>query len=202
MSRNLIAILRGIQPHEVEAVAEILIDAGITKIEVPLNSPEPFDSIERIIKRFGDVAEIGAGTVVKVADVQRLSGIGARMVVSPNCNVKIIEATKAAGMSSYPGVMTPTECYAALDAGADGLKFFPSFLVGTKGLEAIATILPEETELFAVGGVGPDNFAEWVESGATGFGIGSALYKPGKSLESIEAVAKQMVVAFDVCMAK
>lgn len=202
MSRNLIAILRGIQTHEVEAVTEILINAGITKIEVPLNSPNPFDSIEAIIKRFGDVAEIGAGTVVKVADVERLAGIGACMVVSPNCNIKVIEATKAAGMSSYPGVMTPTESYAALDAGADGLKFFPSFLVGTKGLEAIATILPEGTELFAVGGVGPDNFAEWAEAGATGFGIGSALYKPGKSLESIEAVAKQMVAAFDVCMAE
>ena len=197
MNRNLIAILRDITPDEVLDVSAVLIEAGITKIEVPLNSPQPFDSIAMIVKRYGEDAEIGAGTVLTVDDVKRLSGIGGRMVVSPNCNTKVIETTKALDMSSYPGVLTPTECFTALDAGADGLKFFPSFLVGTAGLAAINTVLPINTDLFAVGGVGPDNFEAWFEAGATGFGIGSALYKPGKSLAEIESVAKKMVAAYD-----
>lgn len=199
MSRPLIAILRGIRPEESISISRVLIEAGITRIEVPLNSPDPFSSIENIIQSFGDQAEIGAGTVLSVTEVERLAEIGGKMVVSPNCNTDVIRATKKAGLKSYPGVLTPTECFTALDSKADGLKFFPSFLLGPTGLAAIKSVLPIGSELFAVGGVGPDNFETWLQAGATGFGIGSSLYRPGYSESKVAEIAKSIVEAFDSC---
>jgi len=167
MSRNLIAILRGIKPDEAVGVTQVLIDAGIDRIEVPLNSPEPLKSIRAMADAFGEKALIGAGTVLSVDDVKGVADAGGKLVVSPNANTDVIKATKAANMASFPGVMTPTECFAALDAGADGLKFFPSFLVGTAGLKAMRDVLPKSTQVYMVGGVGPANFAELIEAGAS-----------------------------------
>lgn len=197
MSREIIAILRGIRPDEAEAVTEALIAAGISRVEVPLNSPEPYDSIARMIGRAGARALIGAGTVLDVAEVARLAAIGAAMVVSPDCNGAVIAATKRAGMLSYPGVMTPTECFAALGAGADGIKLFPASLVGPAGLAAIRAVLPAGTRTYAVGGVGPGNFADWQRAGVTGFGIGSGIYAPGASAAEVGAKARTIVAAYD-----
>ena len=197
MSREIIAILRGITPDEAVPVADVLMDAGITRIEVPLNSPQPFDSIGKMLEAHGQNAMIGAGTVLDVRDVERLHKMGAHMVVSPDANASVIVATKQAGMMSFPGVMTPTECFAALQAGADGLKLFPASLLGVDGLKAIGAVLPEGTKTYAVGGVGPANFAEWFAAGVTGFGIGSALYKPGMSVADVASRAADMVAAYD-----
>lgn len=199
MSRALIAILRGVKPDEVVAIADALIASGITRIEVPLNSPDPFTSIELLVSHFASTADIGAGTVLDVIAVERLAAIGAGMVVSPNCNTDVIRATKSAGMASYPGVFTPTECFTALEAGADGLKFFPSSVLGPSGISAIKSVLPENTNIFAVGGVGPDNFASWIDAGATGFGVGSSLYKPGWTANQVKAIALLMTAAYDAC---
>ena len=197
MQREIIAILRGITAKEAPAIAEVLIEAGIDKIEIPLNSPSPFESIESLINTFGNVAVIGAGTVLQVEQVEHLAAINASMVVSPDCNSDIIMATKRAKMLSYPGCFTATECFTALRHGADGLKLFPSFLVGPKGIEALRAVLPKTAPIYAVGGVGPDNFADWVGAGATGFGIGSSLYKPGMSLADIRAKVQDITAAYD-----
>jgi 2-dehydro-3-deoxyphosphogalactonate aldolase len=199
-SRALIAILRGVRPDEVETIADALLEAGIDRIEVPLNSPDPLDSIARLARRHGDTALIGAGTVLTVQDVRGVREAGGRLVVSPDCNPEVIAATKAAGMQSWPGVMTPTECFAALRAGADGLKLFPASLVGPDGVKAIRAVLPETTELYAVGGAGPGNMAAWRRAGITGFGIGSALYRPGDSAAEVAAKAKAVVGAYDAEM--
>ncbi|MBY5931915.1 2-dehydro-3-deoxy-6-phosphogalactonate aldolase [Tateyamaria omphalii] len=197
MSREIIAILRGITPDEAVPVTDALVDAGITRIEVPLNSPQPFDSIGKMLEAHGDHAMIGAGTVLDVRDVEKLHKMGAHMVVSPDANASVIVATKQAGMMSFPGVMTPTECFAALHAGADGLKLFPASLLGVDGLKAIGAVLPTGTKTYAVGGVGPANFAEWFAAGITGFGIGSALYKPSMSVADVASRAADMVAAYD-----
>jgi len=200
MERNLIAILRGVTPDEVIKIGTALIDAGITKIEVPLNSPDPLDSIKRMVKTFGDIALIGAGTVLSARQVAEVAATGAKLVVSPNCDVEVIEATKAHGMTSFPGVLTPTECFAALKHGADGLKIFPASKMGFDGLTAIRAVLPSDTQIVVVGGANADNFTEWGRAGAQGFGIGSALYRPARSVDEVSEIARELVRSYDLAM--
>lgn len=197
MTRNLIAILRGITPAEAVAAAGALIYAGITSIEVPLNSPDPFDSIRMMVESHGNDALIGAGTVLTPDDVGRVAMVGGKLIVSPNTDARVIVATKSEGLQSWPGAMTPTECFTALKNGADGLKIFPGSLIGPEGLKAIRAVLPPGTQVYAVGGAGPDNFREWFKASADGFGIGSALYKPGMSTADIAARARDIVAAYD-----
>lgn len=201
MSRNIIAILRGVLPGEAVAIGRELVAAGIDTIEVPLNSPDPFDSIAALAGAIGAQARIGAGTVLTPGDVARVRAAGGVLVVSPDMNPEVIAATKAAGMASYPGVMTPSECFAALRAGADGLKLFPASLIGPDGLKAIRAVLPPGTETYAVGGAGPANFAAWIAAGATGFGIGTALYTPGLTPAEVRARAEAIVAAYDGAVA-
>ena len=195
--RNLIAILRGVTPKSVLSVTEALIRAGITKIEVPLNSPEAIKSIQLMVDAFGTDSVLGAGTVLAVADVDAVAATGAHMIVSPNCNADVIGQTRKCGLLSYPGVMTPTECFKAIDAGATGLKLFPASLVGPAGLSAFRAVLPKDVDFFAVGGVDATNFALWAKVGVQGFGIGSALYHPEKALADIVLSAQEMVKAYD-----
>lgn len=201
MSRPLIAILRGVTPNEVAALGDAIVAAGITTIEVPLNSPDPYTSIARLVEAVGGDAMIGAGTVLETSQVADVAQAGGQIIVSPDCNPAVIEATKAAGMQSFPGVMTPTESFTALRHGADGLKFFPGNLIGPSGLKALRAVLPKDVACFAVGGAAPDNFGVWLEAGATGFGIGSGLYKPGFDVEQVARRAQTIVSAYDALVA-
>ncbi|MEQ5870958.1 2-dehydro-3-deoxy-6-phosphogalactonate aldolase [Sagittula sp. NFXS13] len=197
MSRPIIAILRGLRPSEALDITAALIDSGIDRIEVPLNSPEPLKSISLMVEKFGDQAQIGAGTVLSVDQVNDVAAAGGRLIVSPDANTDVIARSKALGLASYPGVMTPTEAFSALRAGADGLKIFPASLIGPAGLKAMRAVLPKEVPVFAVGGAGTDNFGEWIKAGADGFGIGTALYTPGLSAGEVEDRAKTIVAAYD-----
>ncbi|MGN6270288.1 MAG: 2-dehydro-3-deoxy-6-phosphogalactonate aldolase [Sphingomonas sp.] len=191
----LVAILRGVQPDEVEAIAAALIDAGFAMIEVPLNSPDPLTSIERLAHRFGDDALIGAGTVIETGQVRAVREAGGQLVVSPNSDAQVIAASAEAGMVSLPGYFTPSEGFAALKAGATGLKLFPAEAASPAVLKAQRAVLPRETPVLVVGGITPDNMAPWREAGADGFGLGSALYKPGRSAAEVGAQAAKFVAA-------
>jgi 2-dehydro-3-deoxyphosphogalactonate aldolase len=195
--RPLIAILRGLEPERAADVGRALVDAGISLIEVPLNSPDPLASIAAIIAAVGDRALVGAGTVLEVGQVRALAGIGARLVVAPNCNAAVIEAAVASGMIALPGVLTPTEMFAALAAGAHGLKIFPAELVPPVGVKAVRAVLPPGLPLFMVGGINAGNMAAYRMAGATGFGLGGSLFAPGKPIDAIAADARATVAAWD-----
>ncbi len=197
MSRKLIAILRGVDPADAVEIGTVLVEAGITWIEVPLNSPRPLDSIAAMQAALGERARIGAGTVVAPEEVRAVAATGASFIVSPNCDPVVIARTKALGMGSYPGVFTASECFAALAAGADALKIFPASVMGRGGVAAIRAVLPVGTELYAVGGVGPADFAEWRAAGIDGFGLGSSLFKPGWSAARVAEAARASVAAWD-----
>jgi len=197
MNRNIIAILRGVKPKEVLDVVNVIVRAGISQVEVPLNSPNAFESIELIRDEFDGLIQFGAGTVTDIKQVEVLAKIGVNFIVSPNFDPGVVKATKEANILSYPGVITPTECFSALNSGADGLKFFPASLIGEENLIALKAVLPEDIPLFMVGGVGPKNFLSWIKAGATGFGIGSGLYKAGESSEVVSKKAELIVLAYD-----
>lgn len=191
----LVAILRGVQPHEAEAIGGALIDAGIRIIEVPLNSPSPFDSIEKLARRFSNDALIGAGTVLNVSQVRQVADAGGRIIVSPGADVGVIAATVAAGLVSAPGFFTPSEAFAAIDAGAHALKLFPAEAASPIVLKALRAVLPRDVPVLVVGGIKADGLAPWREAGADGFGLGSALYRPGQSAKEVGEQARVFVAA-------
>jgi 2-dehydro-3-deoxyphosphogalactonate aldolase len=197
MSRNIIAILRGISPEEAEPVCEALLEAGLTTIEIPLNSPQPLLSIGLLARKFGSVATIGAGTVLRVQEVRDVAEAGGKIIVSPSFDADVVGETKARKLASWPGVLTPSECFAALKAGADGLKIFPCSVIGPAGIKAMRAVLPKDTLVYAVGGAGPANFATWLAAGVDGFGIGTALYEPGRSVAQLRQAARDIVQAYD-----
>jgi 2-dehydro-3-deoxyphosphogalactonate aldolase len=192
----LIAILRGVTPGEVVAVGEALFHAGFRLIEVPLNSPAPLESIARLATAFANRAVIGAGTVLRAAEVEAVRKTGGTLIVSPNTNVEVIAATAKAGLVSLPGCATASEAFAALDAGATALKLFPAEGASPAVLKAMRAVLPRGVRLLPVGGITPGNMAPWREAGAAGFGIGSALYSPGVGLDEIARRARTFVDAF------
>ncbi|VVT15070.1 2-oxo-3-deoxygalactonate 6-phosphate aldolase [Sphingomonas sp. EC-HK361] len=192
----LIAILRGIRPDEIEPVGAALASAGFTLIEVPLNSPDPFESIARLAKACGDAAMVGAGTVLATADVARVRDAGGRMIISPNTDTAVIEATVAAGMASLPGYFTPSEAFAAIHAGASALKLFPAEAASPAVLKAQRAVLPKAIPVLAVGGITPEGMAPWRAAGADGFGLGSAIYKPGMTAKDVGDAACRFVAAW------
>ena len=189
----LVAILRGVRPDEVEAIGEALVDAGFTLIEVPLNSPEPFDSIGRLARRLGDRALVGAGTVLSPEAVDAVLAAGGAMVIAPNMNPAVIAGAAAHGLPALPGIFTPTEAFAALAAGAAALQLFPAEGSSPAALKAMRAVLPRETRMLPVGGVAPETMRPWVEAGANGFGLGSALYKPGRTAAGVHEAALTFV---------
>jgi len=191
----LIAILRGVRPDEVVAIGEELVAAGFTLIEVPMNSPDPLDSVARLAATFGDRAMIGAGTVLTVDQVAAMRDAGGRMVISPNTNIDVIRASAAAGLVSLPGIATPSEAFAALGAGATALKLFPAEAASPVVLKAMRAILPKDVRVLPVGGIVPEGMAPWREAGAAGFGLGSALYKPGMTAAEVGIRARAFVTA-------
>ena len=195
--RHLIAILRGITPGETIAVCEALIAAGITMIEVPLNSPDALTSIAMASNALGDKAAIGAGTVLTKKNVWAVSDAGGTFIVSPDTNKQVIEETVRLQMLSYPGVFTPTDAFRAIKAGATGLKFFPAEVLGPKGIKAIKAVLPPDIPLYAVGGANPDNFSEYFAAGCVGFGLGTYIYKPGMDAGQVAERATTAVAAYD-----
>lgn len=195
-SCGIIAILRGVTPAEVIAVSQALYDAGVRIVEVPLNSPEPFKSIEMLSKVFKDKMVVGAGTVLSEQDVNLLKEHGGQISVSPDCNPVTIARAVALGLDPLPGVFTPTEAFAAIRAGAVHLKLFPAEAASPLTIKAWKAVLPKHVQVHAVGGVTPDNMKEWLAAGASGFGIGSALYKQGMSLSKISESAHTLVSAW------
>ncbi|WP_439533184.1 2-dehydro-3-deoxy-6-phosphogalactonate aldolase [Polymorphobacter sp.] len=191
----LVAVLRGIRPDEVEAVGAALIDAGFTILEVPLNSPDPYESITRLSAMAGDNVLVGAGTVLHVDEVERVQAAGGTLIVSPSTDIEVIAATRAAGMISLPGVFTPSEAFAAIKAGAHGLKFFPAEAASPAVVKAMKAVLPRAIPFLVVGGITPDSIAAWKAVGADGFGLGSNLFKPGTTAAEAGASAMKYVAA-------
>jgi len=197
MKRSLVAILRGIKPDETADIVDALIAAGFTAIEIPLNSPDPFRSIEIAVKRAPKDVLIGAGTVLTVEDVDRLNSVGGRLMVSPNVDREVIAQAASHGMVTMPGVFTPTEALAACAAGASALKFFPASVLGPSGINSIRAILPKDVPVGAVGGVSNDDFAAYAKVGVRTFGLGSSLYKEGMQADEVVRRGAAAITAFD-----
>jgi len=198
MKRPLIAILRGLKPEEAEGVVSVLIEHGITAIEIPLNSPDPFRSIEIAVKKAPAAVLVGAGTVLTSQAVERLHDVGGRLMVSPNVDPEVIARAGERGMVTLPGVFTATEALLAAKARASGLKFFPASVLGASGISAIRAVLPPELMIAAVGGISDANFAEYTRAGIHAFGLGTSLYKPGMTVADVAARAKATIQAYDL----
>ena len=201
-NRELIAILRGLTLERCAIVSEILIAEGFTKLEVPLNSPNPMKTISEMQNSFGNSVTIGAGTVTNVSEVNELSDLGCQMIVSPNTDTEVIKATKNNGMLSFPGAFTPSECFSAINAAADGVKIFPAFKLGIEGFKALKAVLPSDLKTYAVGGINETHFSDWLDAGVTGFGIGSNLFHPSMSEDDIQLAARKIILAYDNWHAK
>lgn len=195
--RHIIAILRGITNEEAVPVCTALVDAGITLIEVPLNSPNAIESISLAAKALSSRAEIGAGTVLTEENVRAVAAAGGTFIVSPDTNEAVIAETVKLGLKSYPGVFSPSDAFKAIRTGATGLKFFPAEVLGSKGIKAMKAVLPPDVPLYAVGGANPDNFDEYFAAGCAGFGLGTYIYKPGMSVSDVADRAKSAVAAYD-----
>lgn len=189
----MIAILRGVKPDEVEAIGEALVEAGFTILEVPMNSPDPLDSIARLARRFEGRAVVGAGTVLRVEDVEAVGAAGGTLIIAPNANVRVIAAAAEKGYVALPGIATPTEAFAALDAGAAALKLFPAEAASPTVLKAMRAILPKDARVLPVGGIVPELMADWRKAGAAGFGLGSALFAPGMTAADMGARATKFI---------
>lgn len=189
----LVAIIRGVMPDEAESIGAAIFEAGIRMIEVPLNSPEPFRSIRRLVQRFGDKALVGAGTVLDPVDVARVADEGGRLVVSPNTDHAVIHAAASANLVSLPGYFTPSEAFEALRSGAHGLKLFPAEAASPAVVKAQRAVIPKDVPLLVVGGVKPDNMQQYLDAGANGFGLGGGLYTPGLSPQEVGERARAYV---------
>jgi 2-dehydro-3-deoxyphosphogalactonate aldolase len=192
----IVAILRGLTPEEAPSIGAALVEAGIRLIEVPLNSPRPFESIAQLQKAFGDVAAIGAGTVLDLASVDALAATGATLMVTPNTDAAVIAHGVARGLDVMPGFLTPSEAFVAIGAGATRLKLFPSVAFGPAYLKAIRDVIPGNVAIWAVGGTNAANLGAWLDAGAEGLGVGSALYAPGDDAASVAAKARALVASW------
>ena len=197
LKRNIVAILRGLRPDKAKAVGRAVFEAGIEAIEVPLNSPDPFRSIETIAADLGKDALVGAGTVLTPADVDRLASAGGRLLVAPNVDTAVLARAAELSLVTMPGVFTPTEAFVAIKAKASALKLFPASVLGPKGIAAVGAVLPRETVVGVVGGVSEADFADYAKVGVSTFGLGSSLYKPGMSAADVGERAKAAVAAWD-----
>jgi 2-dehydro-3-deoxyphosphogalactonate aldolase len=191
----LIAILRGVTPADVVSVGEAVLDAGFSLIEVPLNSPDPLESVARLAKAFVGRAVVGAGTVLEEQEVAAVQAAGGTMIISPNASIDVIVKTARAGLVSLPGIATPSEAFAALRAGATALKLFPAEGASPAVLKAMRAVLPSGVRVFPVGGITPDNMSGWLKAGAAGFGLGSALYTPGLAPDQVSVRARKFIAA-------
>lgn len=195
--RGLVAILRGVKPDEIDDIAAALIEAGFEALEIPLNSPDPFRSIEKAVLAHGDQCLIGAGTVLTAENVDQLADVGGRLLVSPNINQSVMKRAADHKLVTMPGVFTPTDAFTAIDLGASGLKFFPASVLGPAGIGAIMAVLPDDLPIGAVGGVSDDDFADYGSKGISVFGLGSSIYKPGLSAEEVSQRAQKTIQAYD-----
>ena len=191
----LVAILRGVKPEEVEAIGEAIVDEGIAIIEVPLNSPRPIDSIARLVARYGDRVLVGAGTVMHTSQVREVADVGGKLIVMPHTDGPIVREVKRHGLLAIPGFFTVTEAFTNLESGADALKLFPADVAGPAALAAMRAVWPKETIVIPMGGIDALALAKWQQAGARGFGIGSAIYRPGDSADSVREKARTLVAA-------
>lgn len=202
LRRALVAILRGVTPDMIEDIADVLVETGFEAIEIPLNSPDPFTSIARLATRHGTRALVGGGTILTPEAVDQVAAAGGRLMVSPNFRADVVTRAADRGMVTMPGVFTATEAFAALDAGASGLKIFPAGSLGPGGIAALRAVLPPNTVIGAVGGVGPETMRSYIAAGVTAFGLGTGLYRPGDGPDTVRARARAAVAAYDSAIAE